>query len=299
MNNFRKMKHGLLGFFVVLTIVGLTGMILAAGKFPVTIKDQFNRTVKIDKAPLRIVSGSPSNTEILFALGLEQKVVGVTNWCNYPQAAQKVAKIGDISPLNVEKVLSLQPDLFIASNLNGEEAIAKLSELGVPVVAMNPMSFAQTLESITLIGKATGKDDQAQAVVNKLKNTIKQVQKQGEAIKKRGLKVFILLGWEPYWTAGPGSFLEEAVNLTGGENIAHDLGQSWGQMNFETVLSRNPDVIITDIDPEKLYSDKSWGGIAAIEKHQVYKIVGDEYYRPGPRLIEALNDLVSLMAKSR
>lgn len=292
-------KKRFVGFLVFIMLIGITVVISAANKFPVTLKDQFDRSVKINKEPARIVSGSPSNTEILFALGLEDKMMGVTNWCNYPAAAGKLEKIGDINPLNIEKIVSLQPDLFVASNLNGKEAVTKLAEMGIPVLALNPISFAETLEAITLIGKATGKDGQARSIVNKLNNTIKQVRKKGESIKKRGLKVFVLLGWEPHWTAGPGSFLDEAVNLAGGENIAHDLDQSWGQMNFESVLSRNPDIIITDIDPEKIYSNKDWSSVAAVKKDQVYKIIGDEYYRPGPRLVEALEDLVALLAKSK
>ncbi|HEX3048778.1 MAG TPA: ABC transporter substrate-binding protein, partial [Bacillota bacterium] len=245
---------------IMLLLNSLTSL-QAAVKFPLKLKDQFGRTLIIPKAPTRIVSAAPSNTETLFALGLNAKIVGVTNWCNYPSEAQKIEKIGDIYPLNVEKIISLNPDLVVANNLNQldkEGNVAKLMEFGVPVLILKTLSFKDILDSIALIGQATGADKQAETLVKQLYGTMNRVQKQGAIIKKRGLKVYILLGWDSIWTAGPGSFLDEAVTLGGGINIASDLDQPWGQLSTETVLQRNPDVIITDIDPEKIYNDKIW-----------------------------------------
>jgi iron complex transport system substrate-binding protein len=273
--------------------------VTAGAGFPVALKDQFSREVKINREPERIVSGSPGNTEILFALGLQAKIVGVTNWCNFPEQARQIAKIGDITPLNVEKVLDLHPDLVVADVLNGKEAVTRLAELGVPTFALNANSFSEILTSITLIGGITGQNVAAQNLVNHLRHTLDQVRQQGLKLKNHGLKVYIVLGWEPNWTAGPGSFLDEAVTLAGTENIAHDLPSPWGQINMELVMKRNPDVIITDIPPGKIYSNPIWAKIAAVQKHQVYHIVGDQYYRPGPRLIEALKDLAATLSACR
>lgn len=288
--------------FAIIILLNSLTLAQAAVKFPLTVKDQFGRTLVIPKAPTRIVSAAPSNTEILFALGLESKIVGVTNWCNYPPQTQKIEKIGDIYPLNVEKVISLNPDLVVANNLNQldkEGNVAKLAEFGIPVLILNTLSFKDIMDSITLIGQATGSDKQAKTLVRQLQGAMDQVQKQGVAIKKRGLKVYILLGWDSIWTAGPGSFLDEAVTFAGGFNIASDLGGAWGQLSTETVLQRNPDVIITDIDPEKIYNDKIWSEVAAVKKRQVFQIVSDEYYRPGPRLILALKDLAAKLKESK
>ncbi len=259
--------------------------------FPIVLKDQFNRKVRINREPKRIVSGSPGNTEILFTLGLQRKIVGVTNWCNYPEQTRQITKIGDITPLNVEKVLDLHPDLVVADVLNGKEAITRLAGFGIPAFALNANSISEILTSITLIGRITGKNAAARNLANRLQNTLNQVRKQGLKLKSRCLKVYIVLGWKPNWTAGPGSFLDEAVTLAGANNIACDLHSPWGQMSMELVMKRNPDVIITDIPPRKIYSNPLWTKIAAIQKHQVYQIAADQYYRPGPRLIEALTDL--------
>ena len=288
---------------ILLTLIVLctafSPIIGAATQFPLTMKDQFGREITLTKAPQRIVSGSPGNTEILFALGLEKRIVGVTDWCHYPDPAKKLSKIGDISPMNIERVLALRPDLVVADVMNGKESVDRLSELGLPVLALNPNSFQDILTAIRFIGQATGKTQAAEELVKQLDATLEQVRRQGTTVRKRGLKVFIITNWDPCWTAGPGSFLDEAVKLAGGINIAHDLNKPWGQLSMEAVIARNPDLVITDVDPAKIYSDPNWASLAAVRKHQVYKIIGDEYYRPGPRLIMALRDLAALLERSK
>ena len=271
----------------------------SAYSFPVSLHDQFGRAVVIAKEPQRIISCAPGNTELLFALGLETRIVGVTNWCNYPQKAQQIEKIGDISPLNLEKIVSLHPDLVLAHELNGAEAVERLAAFGLPVLVLKPTNFADIIAAVELTGQATGRAGAAAALKAKLQRTIAEVRRRGEKTSRRGLKVFILLGWEPFWTAGPGSYLDEAVTLAGGTNVAHDLGASWGQANLETIVKRNPDVIITDIDPAKIFGDPAWRRVAAVQKRQVYQVVGDEYYRPGPRLVEVLPDLARLLERSK
>lgn len=284
---------------VFIFISGLITVINANNLFPVTLKDQFQREIVIKKAPRRIVSCAPGNTEILFALGLGPHVVGVTNWCDFPKEVTKLPKIGDIAPINVEPVLALHPDLVVADVLNGKDGVNRLAEFGIPVLTLNANSFAQILDSITLTGRATGTLDAAAKLNRRLKDTLARVQNQGSQVKPRGLKVYIVFGWETSWTAGPGSFLNEAVTLSGAVNIAHDLKAPWGRISTELVLKRNPDVIITDINPEHFYNDPVFRQIAAIRKRQVYQIESDIYYRPGPRLILALEDLSNILMKCR
>ncbi|MGQ9779606.1 MAG: ABC transporter substrate-binding protein [Bacillota bacterium] len=280
---------------ITLLILLLATAVVAANGYPLKLKDQFGRDVIIPKEPKRIVSCSPGATETLFALGLDEEIVGVTNFCDYPEKAKKKAKIGDIVPLNVEKVVALAPDLVVAHELNGKDAVERLSGLGIPVLALRPTGFAEIIDSIRLLGAATNRRDAAEALARRLEETISRVGKKGANLKKRGLKVFIALGWDPSWTAGPGSYLDEAVRLAGAENIAHDLAASWGQMNVETVLARNPDVILTDVDPARIYADTIWKNVSAIRKKQVYRLIGDEFYRPGPRLIEAVEELARIL----
>ncbi|NLG84547.1 MAG: ABC transporter substrate-binding protein, partial [Firmicutes bacterium] len=166
---------------------------------------------------------------------------------------------------------------------------------GYPVLALRPAGFKEIIDSIRLLGAATNRREAAATLARRLEETIDRVGKKGSVLKKRGLKVFIALGWDPCWTAGPGSYLDEAVRLAGVENIAHDLGAAWGMMNLETVLARNPDVILTDVDPAHIYADTVWKNVSAIRKKQVYRLIGNEFYRPGPRLIEAVEELARIL----
>lgn len=284
---------------IVVAILIFTSLIFAQSKYPLTVTDQFDRNIVIPKEPQRIVSGAPNNTEILFALGLGKKLVGVTNYCLYPSEARRIAKVGDITPLNIEKIVSLRPDLVVANVLNGSETVNRLSDLGIPVITMNPDNFGKILMSIELIGKATGRGPAAVALNTRLRNILNQVQKKAAAIRKRHLKVFVMLGVEPYWTAGPGSFLDEAVRLAGAQNIAADIPKPWAEFSTETLIIRNPDVILTDTDARNVYANPNFTQLDAVKKHQVFAIDSAIYYRPGPELIEKLNDLTALLEKCR
>ena len=268
----------------------------------ITLTDQFGREVLIRETPRRIVSTAPSNTEILFALGLGERVVAVSNWCDYPPAARDLPKIGDIFPINVEKVLSFRPDLVLAHEFSGRESVLKLEELGVPVLAFKPDSFTDILESIILIGQATGRAEAAEELAGRLRRILEEVEKagrQGRKTNERRLKVYAgEIGGELLWAAGPGSFLDQAITLAGEENIAGDLAKPWGQMNMEIILKKDPDVILLTMpgaDPESIYADELWRETAAVKKRQVFT-VDNRYSIPGPRMIEALADLQTLLA---
>ncbi len=261
--------------------------------------DQFDREVIIPVEPRRIVSTAPSNTEILFALGLGEKVVAVSDWCVYPPEVRELEKIGDIFPINVERVLSFAPDLVLAHEFSGKESVLKLEELGVPVLAFRPHSFADILDSIIIIGRATGQTARAEELVADLQAILDRVAAEGEKIGQRGLKVYAgEIGGEMLWTAGPGSFMDQAITLAGGVNIGGDLAKSYAQMSMETILQKNPDLILLTTpgdDPEKVYKDSLWQETAAVKNRRVFPL-DDVFSIPGPRMIEALEDLLAIFA---
>ncbi len=270
-----------------------------AGRYPLQVWDQFGRPLTLQRQPERIISGSPGNTEILFALGLGDRVVGVTDWCDYPPEAKDKPKIGNISPLNLEKVISLRPDLLLACNLNGKEPVETLTELGVPTFVLNPISFSDIIEAVRLVGLITAAEAEAEKLAKKLEATIEAVTRK-KAPSNKKLKVFIAIGsdLQDLWTAGDGTFLDEAARLLGWENIAGELGFSWGQVSMEYILKMNPDLILTELAPEVFQKDPFFGRLAAPRKKQVYQIDVNTFSRPGPRLIEALKDLASLQEKT-
>lgn len=287
MANFRR--------FTLLIVVFLIGGTVFAGGYPVSVQDGSGREVVLVNRPRRIVSGTPSCTEILFAVGAGDQVVGVTKWCNYPEAAKDKENIGDIVPLNVEKVVALNPDLVVLQRLNGQEALDKLVQMGIPVLLLQADSFTGIMEAITMVGEAAGHQDEAQSLVCDLAGRLEAV----KAKAKGNLKVLILLGGESLWTAGPGSFLDEAVTLAGGENVAYDLEGGWGELSSEIIIKRDPDVIITSSDVEAVYQNRTWRTLAAVKKRQVHQVDSNLFHRPGPRLFAALEELSELLGKSR
>ena len=197
---------------------------ISAGEFPLQLADQFGRELTLNQAPKRIVSGSPGNTEILFALGLEDRIVGVTDWCDYPQAAQTKPKIGNITPLNLERVLALHPDLVLACNLNGKDPVENLTALGVPTFALNPVSFADLSAAIRLVGRLTATEAAAEQLALQLETALANLRRAGARSGPKA-KVFIAIGADltDLWTAGTGTFLDEAVTAWAGRILR----ESW------------------------------------------------------------------------
>lgn len=273
----------------------LFGLTVGVWAYPLQLEDQFGRAVILERPPMRIVSGSPGNTEILFALGLADRIVGVTDWCDYPPAAQEKPKVGDIAPINIERVLALRPDLVLACNLNGKEAVENLTALGIPTFALNPVSFADLGEAIGLVGQLTGAQTAAAQLVAELEAALAALAPAGEAAGAQP-KVFIAIGIDlaDLWTAGTGTFLDEAVTCLGWKNIAGGLGFSWGQISLEYILAENPEIILTELDPEVFRKDPFFRELAAVRRDQVFPIDVDIFSRPGPRLIKALADLAQL-----
>jgi iron complex transport system substrate-binding protein len=288
------------------TICALLGIILVlimpvgTGAYPLQLEDQFGRSLTLERPPMRIISGSPGNTEILFALGLEDRIVGVTDWCDYPVEAKAKPKIGDIAPLNIERVISLQPDLVLACNLNGKEPVESLTALGIPTFALNPVSFADLGAAIRLVGQLTGTETAAAKLAMELDTALATLALDRESAGPKP-KVLIAIGTDlsDLWTAGTGTFLDEAVTGLGWENIAGGLGFSWGQISLEYILAENPEVILTEMDPAVFQDDAFFKDLTAVRQDQVFQIDVDLLSRPGPRLIQALKDLAFLRERIR
>ncbi|HBR30047.1 MAG TPA: hypothetical protein DD734_00685 [Firmicutes bacterium] len=286
-----RIRSGQLSGMLVL----LLALAVTTSAYPLQLTDQFGRTLSLNKPPERIISGSPGNTEILFALGLADRIVGVTDWCDYPSAVENKPRIGNIAPLNLERVISLRPDLVLACNLNGKDPVENLSTLGIPTFALNPVSFAALAEAIQLVGQLTATETAAQQLVTELEAALAALAPE-EKSSGRKPKVLIAIGSDlsDLWTAGTGTFLDEAVTLLGWENIGGGLGFSWGQINLEYILAENPELILTEMNPAIFEQDPFFRELTAVRGNQVFQINVDTFSRPGPRLIEALADLALL-----
>ena len=261
--------------------------------FPVTITDMAGREVTIEAEPQAIVSLAPSNTEILYALGLGDRVVGVTEFCNYPPEAQEKPKVGGFSDVNTEKVVELAPDLILAASLHLSEVVPALEKLGLTVVVIDPPDVPAVLEGIELVGKITSREKEAEALTYEMQKRIDAV---AEAVKGREKpRVF----WElssDLWTAGPDSFINDLIERAGGENIAAGAESPWVQLSSEAIVAADPEVIFLADHPfgestETVAARPGWGEISAVVNNCIIELSQEEIdvvSRPGPRVVEAL-----------
>lgn len=255
------------------------------------IVDDFSREVVLDKAPVRIISLAPSNTEILFALGLGDKVIGVTSYDDYPAEALEVEKIGDFNGINLEKIIELEPDLVINYGEGNEDENARLKDAGINFVGFEPESIDAVLDTITRIGQLTGAVDQAKALTEDM--NVKKDEILNKIKGTESKKVFYEIWHDPLMAAGPGSFIDELMTLVGGDNVAKDADGEYPQFDLEQLVERNPQVYLTSSDmpektPEAIAKRPGFENIDAIIEGNVFVLDGNIVSRPGPRIIEAL-----------
>lgn len=259
--------------------------------YPLEVEDDFGNKVTIENEPQRIVSLAPSHTEILFAIGLGERVVGVSNFCDYPEEAKNKEKVGDSFNVNVEKIIELSPDLVIQYGQGKEEVNKRLEEAGIKVLSYEPESIEDVINLIDELGKITNSQRAA-------KMTIVDMMTKRDFILSRvagkeRVKVFYEVWDQPLMAAGPGSFIDELINLAGGENIAKDAQGKYPQFDLEQLIERNPDVYLTAKDREDKTVDSikardGYENINAIKNDRVYILDPNIISRPGPRIVDGL-----------
>ncbi|MFJ5761293.1 ABC transporter substrate-binding protein [Neobacillus sp. NPDC093182] len=266
--------------------------------FPVTIKDALDNEVTIKAKPEKIVSLIPSNTEIAFALGLEEQVVGVSDFDNYPEEAAAKEKIGGME-INIEKIISLQPNLVLAhaSAMNGTDGLQQLRDAGLTVLVIHDaQNFEQVYDSIVMIGKATGENKKAEELIKSMQDKLAEIKAKAGEIKEKK-KVFIEVSPAPeVFTTGKNTFMDEMISVINADNIANDQ-EGWIKIDQEVMIDRNPDVIITTYGfytenaVEQVLSRQGWENVNAIKNKQVIDVDSDRVTRSGPRIVEGVEDL--------
>jgi len=261
----------------------------------VTITDQYDRTVTIKCYPQRIVSLSPAHTEILFALGLGDRIVGVSEYSNYPPEATTKPSVGSYNEPNIEEIIAKEPDLVLAT----EEHLTVISQLeshGVTVVALNPKTVNEVLATIILIGEITGQDEEAASLVADMQQRIDAItEKTGNLTAEQKPRVFYIIWHDPIWTVGSGTFHDELIQMAGGVNIAHDL-EGYADISLENVIIANPQVIIAgvgmgtgeDLPLQFVQTEDRLKDIDARLNDRIYSVDMDIVSRPGPRIVDAL-----------
>jgi iron complex transport system substrate-binding protein len=260
----------------------------------ITVEDGVGNVITFESAPQRIVSLAPNHTEVLYALGLGERVVGVTEYCNYPPEAAEKPKVGDFVNTDLELVVGLEPDLVLATTMHMAETVPALQDRGLVVFVLDPQSVDSVLDEIRVLGEITGQEAEADALIADMQARIDAVQEKVAGAPRP--KVFWELGPELF-TVGPGTFVDDLIDLAGGENVAADADASWPQLSVEAIVLKDPDVIVLadhnyGQTVEMVKERPGWEDIAAVREGRVIEIVDDDIVsRPGPRLVEGVEFL--------
>ncbi len=259
--------------------------------YPMDVEDQFGNTLTFEKKPESIVSLAPSHTEILFSLGLGDKIVGVTDFCDYPEEALDKEKIGSYTEINIEKIIELNPDLVVQYGPGDEDITASIRDAGINILCYEPESIDDVIDVIEKLGKVTDTVEQAESIVNEMNDKKEEIVNKVKDSEK--VKVFYEIWHEPLMAAGPGSFMDELINLAGGENIAADAEGEYPQFDIEQLIERDPQVYLAAQDSEEktvesIKARPGFENISAVKNDNVYLLEPNIVSRPGPRIIEAL-----------
>lgn len=266
---------------------------------PGTITDDLGRTVNIEETPERIVSLAPSITEILFALDLGDKVVGVTAHCDYPAEALDKPKVGGYFMTSLEAIIAQNPDIVFS---DGHDPVgAQLEGLEVTMVVLQPKDIAGIFGDIELVGEITGKEEEAEELINEMKVRIADVTLKTAAISERPTVFYEIdaADLNKPWTVGPGSFIDTLITLAGGENIVK-VSQAYLQISLEEIVASDPEIIILGdypfVAPEDVISRPgAWQELTAVENEVIYFINPDLTSRPGPRIVVGLEEIAKII----
>ena len=244
----------------------------------------------------RIVSLAPSITEILYALGLENQIVGVTQHCNYPADSLTKPKVGSYVDLNVEKILTLKPDLVIATaDGNEKDSVERLVKFGIRVLVTNPKNLPEVFKTIQTIGRVTGREKQALSIVASLQKRADDIIENCARLSRP--KVFLQINEQPLMTVGRDTFHNNLITLANGMNVSGGAAIKYPKFSLEQVLKAKPDVIlITSMErgaagENKKERWKQWGQIPAVKNGRIQLLDSDLLDRPSPRLVDGLEAL--------
>jgi iron complex transport system substrate-binding protein len=265
-----------------------------------TFKDALGREITLAGAPKRIIPLAPSLTEILYFLGLGDNVAGVTEYSYYPPAAREKPIVGSYVDPNIEKIISLSPDLVIGTkDGNLPNSVYLLEQARIPVYVVNPRNVRDSLSSIDEIGSLCGVSDKAHQLVEKLNRRLEAVE-AAVASRERPL-VFMQINSSPIMTVNKNTFLNDLITLAGGTNMTFDEPITYPRISIEEVIRKKPDIIIistmeTGGEFEKARDEwMKWKSIPAVKNNRVYLIDSDIINRPSQRIIDGLEAMARLI----
>jgi len=281
--------------------------ILSAAAAPLSVVDDQQNEITLAAAPMRIVSLAPSNTELLFALGLGERVVGVTQFCNYPAAAGKIEPVAGFSDLSAEKIAAVRPDLVLASRGNDAEALETVRQMDVPVFALANNTVAEVIESVRRLGRLTDRQEAAMVLAASLQARVDSVSRrvQLHSADERPGVLWAYVG-DPIYTAGTGTIIDDVIQTAGGRNLGREAGEGWPQVSLESVVDWRVDVLLTSLrlgegtpaaaietELARMRGLDGWRQLPATKAGQLVHVDADLLTRAGPRIVDAVEILAA------
>lgn len=307
MNKFKKVLVVFLALIMVTSLVAcgkdnkLEGndnqKNVAVTKYPLTIKDSYDREVTIDKEPERIISLGPNVTEAVYALGKGDKLIGRTDFCDYPEEVKDVTSVGSIQTPSIEKVLELKPDIVISSTHFPKEILQKFEDLGVKIVALyGEDSFEGAYNTLEKMGELLNANEKASEVVKNMKEKVEYVTSKVKGLDTPSLYYVIDFGQYGDYTATGDTFIHKMIVMAGGKNIADDAA-GW-KYSIEKVLEKNPSMVIVPqyFDAKgRIVTTNGYKDLEAIKNGKLFEIDNNMLDRQGPRLADGLEELAKII----
>jgi iron complex transport system substrate-binding protein len=271
---------------------------------PIVLTDGLNRQVTLPSPAMKIISLAPSNTEILYAVGAGAQVIGRDEFSDYPVEAKALPSVGgSMGKYDLEKIASLKPDLVLAAAINTPEQVKALEDLKLNVYYLaNPVDLKGMFENLKIVGKLTGKEQEATTLVDALQGRVQAVTDKLATIADEPMVFYELDGSDAAkpWTAGPGGFVDQLLGMAKGKNAASGLSSSWAQISQEELLVQNPQIILLGdgaygVTPAQVTSRPGWSSMAAVKDGKIYTFDDNVVSRPGPRLVDGLETMAKLL----
>ena len=292
-------------YYVILPIISILFLVSCNNQSPplkssspyeIVSIDDLGREVRFNHPPQKIVSLDPSVTEILFVLGLDNEVVGVTDYCDYPEGAKFKSKVGGYLDPNIEAIALLEPDL-VATTLktNTPGLIKQLENFGIKVFVLDPKNIEDIFHNISSLAKLTSREEKAKPLITTLKERLSEVKRKVNGICRPS--VFLEMGADPLISVGPGSFASDLIEIAGGRNVFSHSSSRYRRFTLEEVLLADPEVIIicSMISDDSCLAQKGWWerwtSMSAVRNGRIFVVEADLITRPGPRMIDGLVEI--------
>ena len=293
--------------------LALAGLLLAAGWLCVPasartieqptrmVVDETGRVVRVPTRIERIITLAPSLTEIVYALGLEDRLVGVTNQCDYPPAAQQKQRVGDVINPNLEMIVELKPDVVLGSKVdNLSKTVEAIKHLGVPLYGLYPTTVQGVLDSIRHIAELAGVAERGEALAGRLQAQLRELQTRLEQTSTAKPRLLFVVWVDPLIVVGGGTFLSDALTQAGGISVSAGLRGNWPRLSLEEVVELDPDFLVLprshglNTRMANLSQRKPWNRLRAVRQNRVIWIDA-AIERPGPRIVAVIEQLAQAL----